>query len=422
MADGTTVPIGELLFEGGGKVRQSRFRYAGSWMKRPDRVAIDPVGLPLSSKSVSSAPYEVPLAFYDSGPDGWGKGVIDANYPGLTIGMGEYLALGGTDRTGDLLFGPSPDGPARWVPKGFPVDIPSEADLGDLLEAAMAHDEGTSNEKYLRLLLHPSADLGGARPKARIMRDGREWIAKFPANVDRFDNPRAEAACLDIARGAGMIIPDHQLLSVRGKSVLLVQRFDRGTNGTRHGYISTGTLLKQAPGAYSDSRKTYLDIAIHAAAIGIDDAHGEIFRRLLVNSFVRNTDDHLLNMGLIRIGAQWQLAPGFDIVPCHRPNHVIAAVPGLPTTDNLHAHRNDPAWAFSTYLHFGLDRQAASQIYDQVASAAQGINDAMDKAGIGDSDQEVLRELLSHCYNPPGIADIEPFLVTRRRRTTRKEG
>lgn len=421
MADGTTVPIGELLFEGGGRVRQSRFRYAASWMKRPDRMAIDPVGLPLSSKSVSSAPYEVPLAFYDSGPDGWGKGVIDANYPGLTIGMGEYLALGGTDRTGDLLFGPTPDGPAPWIPDGFSADMPGEAELGDLLEAAMAYDEGMPNTGHLRLLLHSSADNGGARPKARIRRDGREWIAKFPASGDPFDNPRTEATCLDIARAAGMAIPDHELLSVRGESVLLVQRFDRGKNGIRHGYISVGTLLKQTPDAYK-TEKTYLDIAIHAAAIGIVGAHAEIFRRLLVNSFVRNTDDHLRNMGLIRVGAEWQLAPGFDILPHFPANHVMAAVPGLSNTPNLHAHRNDPAWAFSTYLHFGLDKQTALQIYDQVASAAQDIVNAMDKAGIGDSDQEVLRELLSHCYNPPGIADIEPIPVTRRRRTARKEG
>jgi serine/threonine-protein kinase HipA len=422
MADGTTVPIGELLFEGGGRVRQSRFRYAGSWMKRPGRVAIDPVGLPLLSSSAptSSTPHEVPLAFYDAGPDGWGKRVIDANYPGLTIGMGEYLALGGPNRTGDLLFGPTPDGPATWCPDGFPVDIPGEAELGDLLEAAMTHDDGIPNEKQLRLLLHSSADTGGARPKARIRQGGREWIAKFPASGDRFDNPRTEAACLDIARAAGMAIPDHELLSVRGKSVLLVRRFDRGKNGIRHGYISVGTLLQQPPADYS-TRLTYLDIAIKAKAIGIVGAHAEIFRRLLVNSFVRNTDDHLRNMGLIRVGAEWQLAPGFDILPHFPANHVMAAVPGLSNTPNLHAHRNDPAWAFSTYLHFGLDKQAAAQIYDQVASAAQGIVKAMDKAGIGDSDRVILRKLLGHCHNPPAIADIEPIPIARGRRKTQKE-
>jgi serine/threonine-protein kinase HipA len=64
------VPIGELTFEGSARVRLGRFVYAGSWLKNPDRTEIDPIGLPLRKKSVPGFPDEVPLAFYDVGPDG----------------------------------------------------------------------------------------------------------------------------------------------------------------------------------------------------------------------------------------------------------------------------------------------------------------------------------------------------------------
>lgn len=112
--DGAYRPAGELTFEGAGHIRHGRFRYAGSYLKHDGPKPIDPIGLPLRAKSVPAAPEEVPLAFYDSGPDGWGRDVLTQAFPASILSMPEYLALGGLGRTGDLAFGPTPEsGPQR---------------------------------------------------------------------------------------------------------------------------------------------------------------------------------------------------------------------------------------------------------------------------------------------------------------------
>lgn len=398
------VPIGQLVFEGKGPVRQSRFAYARSWMERADKVGIDPVNLRLSSRQTPSAPYEVPLAFYDVGPDGWGKQVLAAAYPGHQLGMGELLALGGDDRTGDLLLGPDPSGPATWNPTppapGGP--LAREDGLAQLLEAAVAMEEGKITDLGIRMLMRSSADIGGARPKTRFKSDGRSWIAKFPAWGDPFDDPQAEAVCLDLAAAAGVPVPARQLITVNDRSVLLVERFDREPAGERHGYISAGTLLREPPATYRTTM-TYLDIAVKAAAIGVVDARAEIFRRMLVNSFVHNTDDHLRNLALIRTGRAWRISPAFDIVP-HRSNqHVLAPAPGVRPDC-------DPALAFSTSKAFGLSAGEAAAIFDQVVQAAQGIGELLDKHRTSPRDREVLSSLLSYCLSPPALGTSVGFV------------
>ncbi len=186
-------PVGDLTFEGSGPRRNGRFRYASSYFGQDGAKAIDPVGLPLVRKSYAAAPEEVPLAFHDAGPDGWGKEILTRAFPTSVLSMPEYLALGGLGRTGDLAFGPTPtSGPVTWTPPEAPlVDLPDEADdLGALMDAAAAVEAGDAEGHHFKLLFRNS-DVGGARPKARIRSEGRQWIAKFPTSLDKFDDPRS---------------------------------------------------------------------------------------------------------------------------------------------------------------------------------------------------------------------------------------
>lgn len=396
------VPIGELTFEGAGRVRQSRFRYAGSYFAREEGRPIDPIGLPLRRRSVSSLPHEVPLAFYDAGPDGWGKGILEMAYPSLQLGMGEFLALGGKSRTGDLAFGPSPSGPATWVPGAPLVVLPSEEDdLEELVRAVDAVENGAASQHHLHLLARGSADLGGARPKARLKHDGRDWIAKMPARDDVFDEPRVEAVCLDIAEAAGVQVPDRRLVALGNRSVLLVRRFDRSDDGRPYSYLSAATLLKQSPREYA-TRMTYLDIAEVARSLGAQDAHREMFRRLLINAYLHNTDDHLRNHALIDRGEGWCLSPAFDIVPIKTLRHVCAPAPGVSPEWN-------PSLSFSTYASFGLKRSEADALHDEVRQAVSQIDDFLDRREVSAKDRETLAPLLSgierrafdNPYQPP---------------------
>jgi len=112
------------------------------------------------------------------------------------------------------------------------MTIPDEGDtLEQLQAAAEAADAGTATARHLDLLFRKSGDLGGARPKATIWRDGLPWIAKFRAQGDAFDDPRVEAVCLSLARACGIHVTGHEVITVNRRSVLLVRRYDRGETG-----------------------------------------------------------------------------------------------------------------------------------------------------------------------------------------------
>lgn len=388
-------PIGELSFEGGGRTRLGRFVYARSWLASAERMAIDPIGLPLRRGSVAGAPNEVPLAFFDAGPDGWGKAVLSAAFPALQLGMAEFLALGSQQRTGDLAFGPDPTTPQTWIPEDAPLlGLPDASDdLEDLLDAAAAVEAGQPTDRHLHMLFRSSADVGGARPKARLTHDGAEWIAKFPTWGDPFDDPRMEAVCLDLAEWAGVQVPERKLQNIGPRTVLLVRRFDRDAAGERRGYLSAATLLKQPAMTYNTD-KTYVDIAVVARAIGIHDPESDVFRRLLVNAFLHNTDDHLRNTAFLGDGNRWSLSPAFDVVPHKMVRHVCAPAPGFSP-----AH--DPRVAVEAYKAFGLSAGAARTIYDEVVAGVRRVREALDAREVTAKDRETVAPLLWACYDPP---------------------
>ena len=158
------VVVGVLVFEGKGRVRRGRFQYAPSYLSNEERWAIDPVSLQLTRRWRDSGSAEAPLAFHDSGPDGWGKSILDRAYPDLDLGIAEYLASGGDRRTGDLLYGPTPDRPETWRPAaersgGFAA----EDEVGVLLDAAMEAEDGAATADQIALRL-PRRARGGGPP------------------------------------------------------------------------------------------------------------------------------------------------------------------------------------------------------------------------------------------------------------------
>ncbi|MGT2481473.1 type II toxin-antitoxin system HipA family toxin [Methylobacterium oryzae CBMB20] len=379
------MPIGLLIFEGGSSRRIGRFAYSSDYLAAEGRRPIDPIGLPLGNKWRPAAPGEVHLAFHDAGPDGWGKGILTHAYPELELGMPEFLALGGPSRTGDLAFGSTPEAPERWTPRtdAAPELVQSEGVLEEMLIAAENYEGGEASADQLAKLLMHSSNIGGARPKARIWISDKEWIAKFSTWDDRFDNPRAEAVCLDFAEAAGLRVPERKLHVVNGRSVLLISRFDRSSDGARLSYLSAGTLLGEPAFGYA-TNKTYLDIASAARRIGVQAPAREMFRRLLVNAYLRNTDDHLRNHAFINDGTGWSLSPVFDVVP--HPSgtkHVCAPAPGMSRECNL-------SIAFAGYPKFGLSATEATSILDEVDEATSRIGSFFDARGVSRQDREML--------------------------------
>jgi serine/threonine-protein kinase HipA len=386
--NGRYVPAGELTFQGQEILRPSTFTYTQSYLESDSAVAIDPICLPLLQHQFPGSP-EVPLACLDAGPEGWGRTVLSAAFEASTFGAAELLAAGTTARTGDLAFGASAQaGPGTYYPDQARCLISPEAssDLEALMMAAIAADEGSATQEQLALLVRASADVGGARPKVR-WRDGEgEWIAKFSTWGDKFDDPRIEAVCLDVAEAAGLPVPERRLMTVSGKTVLLVWRFDRSEDGRPYSYLSMGTLLREPPGSYGTS-KTYTDMAAAARSIGASDPEEQMFRRLLVNAYLHNTDDHLRNHAVINNSDGWELSPVFDVVPyLGRKRHVCAPGPGFSTDC-------DPQAAFASYAAFGLTGERAEGILDDVRTAMKRLPMLLEQREVCRADREFLSML-----------------------------
>ncbi len=251
-----------------------------------------------------------------------------------------------------------------------------------MLIAAENYEGGEASADQLAQLFIHSSDIGGARPKARIRVSDKEWIAKFSTWDDRFDNPRAEAVCLDFAEAAGLRVPDRELRVVSGRSVLLISRFDRSSDGARLSYLSAGTLLSEPAHGYATS-KTYSDIASAARRIGVQDPEREMFRRLLVNAYLRNTDDHLRNHAFIHDGAGWRLSPVFDVVP--HPSGTKHVCPS-----SRYQSRVQPEHRIRELRQIGLSTAEATSILVEIHEATSRIPDFFDARGVSRRDREML--------------------------------
>lgn len=139
--------------------------------------------------------------------------------------------------------------------------------------------------------------MGGARPKAVVEDDDGLWLAKFNRPDDAWSSARVEHAMLVLARKCGIDTAEGRVKRVAGRDVLLVERFDR--QKAAEGYlrarmISALTLLR-AQDTYSDRDKwSYVALAeeIRRASARPSKDAPELFRRMVFNALISNTDDH----------------------------------------------------------------------------------------------------------------------------------
>jgi serine/threonine-protein kinase HipA len=359
--------------------RSARFRYARAWVS--EGFAVDPINLPLiQGWQTIPEGLEVPGALRDAGPDGWGKLVIDRERPGDRRGQIEYLLDARGERAGCLDFSIPPDAPALTPNPDY-----GSHGLEKLLTAAICIENGEPLPDGLADFFNRGSSPGGARPKATFQDDhGGLWIAKFPMQDDLFDNGLVEAACLDLAELAGIETPEHRIEKVGSANILLVRRFDRiRRDGIMHrlGYLSANTVLGADPLTYKTDL-CYADLMQGGSRMGVDPSiREEMFRRMILNVAVGNTDDHLLNHAFIRtIAGKWRLSPVFDVVP--QPQHrkmVLRLSKG---------HEPDLQDAVASHEAMGISTDKARMIADQVVQVVSGWRTVMEARNVKPSDLE----------------------------------
>ncbi|MBR0899101.1 type II toxin-antitoxin system HipA family toxin [Bradyrhizobium tropiciagri] len=296
-----------------------RFVYGKSYLARGNAVAIDPVELKLSGTTYETGRLNgVFGALRDAGPDYWGRRVIEKHAGVPQLGELDYLLNSADDRAGALGFGLGQQPPAPRRKFNQTLEL---AKLQAVAEALM-REENVETEEAAQVqdLMLLGTSMGGARPKSVVEDDRGLWVAKFNRPDDRWNNTRVERAMLELARLCGIRVAESAVVTVGGKDVLLVKRFDR--TKTEAGYqrsrmISGLTLLQADEAPEMRDRWSYVLMAEELRRVVQEpqkDAK-ELFRRMTFNALISNLDDHPRNHALVAKDNPWQLSPAYDLTP-----------------------------------------------------------------------------------------------------------
>jgi len=301
-------------------VSLGRFVYGKSYLERVDAVAIDPVELKLATGTFeTTAMNGVFGALRDSGPDYWGRRVIERHAGKARLGELDYLLYAPDDRAGALGFGLNQTPPAPKRDFNKTLDLEKLQQVADVI---MREEElpATPSHAQIEDLLLMGTSMGGARPKAVVEDESGLWIAKFNRADDAWNNARIEHAMLVLARACGLKAAESKVVDVGGRDVLLVKRFDR--KKVRGGYhrarmISALTLLRAEDGQRSRERWSYVALAEELRRVSAEPSKdaAELFGRMVFNALISNTDDHPRNHALIAKDKDWRLSPAYDLTP-----------------------------------------------------------------------------------------------------------
>lgn len=293
---------------------RGRFIYAPEYLSRANGIPLDPYSLPLGLRgAVETRRGGIFGILRDSGPDSWGKAVLQKEQ-GRDLSEIEILELAPGDSAGAIAVG-DPTHKQDWMPWR----------LSDLDSAVDEWDKLQGNAHELAQIISPDTGLGGAKPKTTLEHEGELWLAKFPERNDSPWLPFLEHAALELAKECHIESCESQVKTLAmGRHTLLVKRFDRAANPegwTRKGFASADTVLRLGDKGIGEPGRTYVafgqELRRWCAKTGVDakEQIRELWRRIVFNGMVGNGDDHPKNHGLIQEGRNWRLSPAFDIVP-----------------------------------------------------------------------------------------------------------
>jgi serine/threonine-protein kinase HipA len=351
------------------------FEYDREWLQNPARFSLEPA-LTMGLGVFHTAPDTVLFgAIGDSAPDRWGRALMRRlsrrqaereRRPVHTLREIDYLLLVDDEaRQGALRFAEQRGGP--FLRSNDRTRIPPLVELPRLLGAAerVLNEEDTDED--LKLLGAPGSSLGGARPKASVrLQDRTLAIAKFPRRHDEINTVRWESVALALARKAGIAVPAARVEDVAGRPVLLVTRFDRD-GARRIPFLSAMSML----GARDNETHSYMelvDVLRQYCSAPREDMEA-LWRRIVFNVLISNTDDHLRNHAFLYDGLRgWRLSPAYDLNPV--PADIGPRVLATAITEDDATASVDLAREVAGY--FEISDACARAIAAEVASVVAG--------------------------------------------------
>ena len=388
------VPIGELNL-----IRVSQgvsLRYHDSWLQRGFPLSED---LPLIDEEFLPTEKGVAVgAVDDARPDRWGERVIRFIDKPARLSLLEYLYFAGDDRFGALGVSTSAD---EYLPRRL-GPLPTLKDADELHELIRKVQNNEPVPPAQRRLISPGATMGGARPKALIDIAGHQWVIKF-SDGDPADTPLIEHATMTLAQKAGIRTAQTMPVRLTHGHAVAISRFDRLGELRLHS-LSAGVALRAA-----GERFGYPELAQLLRRRGVTDGDAyvvqmrEVFRRMVFNILIDNTDDHEKNHALLMTDAQqYELSPAFDVLPSGQALGFQQMRVGEQEADSTVAN------ALSLSPMYGLAKNEAVNEARTVAQVIDGWKQHFAACGVTQGDIDLYAEQIDR-----------PFLLDQRRELTR---
>jgi len=372
------------------------FEYDKEWLKSEQKFLLDP-DIQLYGGPQYPNQKENFGIFLDSMPDTWGRTLMkrreaqqakEKNEKPKTLYDIDFL-LGVFDesRMGALRFKIDPNG--DFFDSNKTASTPPWSSIRGLQNAASNFENDENNDevkKWLSVLLAPGSSLGGARPKANILDNDKSlWIAKFPSKTDTTDKAAWEFLAYQLASKAGIEMAPCRIEKIMGNyKTFFTKRFDRD-NGERIHFASAMTMTGNNEDTIRDNQASYLDIAefISNHGTNIETNLHQLWRRIIFNIAISNTDDHLRNHGFILTKEGWILSPAYDLNPSIDKD-------GLALNIDTNNNALDFELAKSVGTYFRLDEKQMDTIIKEVHQATSNWKTIAKELGIPRSEIELM--------------------------------
>lgn len=389
--------MGKLTAQFGKGKQIFGFEYDENWLKTENFNLIDPDIQFYSGMQFPNNKENFGL-FLDSMPDTWGKTLMkrrasqnakisENKTPTLhdidfLLGVYDATRMGAirfkTNLVGDFLDNDSSNPTPPW------------SSIRELQNASKIFEEDSNNSHvrdWLQILMAPGSSLGGARPKANIVDENKNlWIAKFPSKNDTTDKAAWEFLTYQLALKAKIQMTECKLEKIANPySTFFTKRFDREKEDRIH-FASAMSMIGKTEEILRYETASYLEIVdfIQSKGIDVDKNLEQLWRRIVFNILVSNTDDHLRNHGFILKEKGWELSPAYDINPS------IEKV-GLSLNIDLNDNALDINLAKSVGKYFRLGEMQMTKIISDVELSVAQWQEFAYKIGISRAEIELMK-------------------------------
>ena len=249
---------------------------------------------------------------------------------------------------------------------------------------------GEKLDEALVRLVKPGPSFGGARPKSLIEMEGAQWVVKFSEGED-FDTELVEHATLRLAAQCGMHVAETRALPLPRGHAVAVKRFDRAGAQRLH-VISANTVLRSAGMAmgYPELAQSMRKIA---RAEAIRGQQKELFRRMVFNILMDNTDDHEKNHAFVRAeDGFYDLSPAYDVVPSAQGLGQQQLRVGRGAAESSIEN------ALSEVQAFGLKKDSALKVVQGVVAVVDTWKEAFRAYGVKDHDLEMMAQYIDGAF------------------------